>query len=137
MAQSTLSIGESLISTYVGSDRTYVWAIPHAGEVAFSSVDLGREDVEDSVAYLRAALNPDAETLGDIPEYDLAEVYSLYEKLLKPVEAGWKRAKSLCLLLAEPGIAKSDKSLTVYIASRKLQLRQYRTHPRQSKLRHL
>ena len=102
LAQSALSIGESLISTYVGPDRTYVWAIPHAGEVAFSSVDLGREGVEDSVAWVRAALNPDAETLGDIPEYDLAEAYSLYEKLLKPVEAGWKRAKSLLIVAHGP-----------------------------------
>ena len=102
LAQSTLSIGESLISTYVGPDRTYVWAIPHSGEVAFSSVDLGREDVKDSVARVRAALNPDAETLGDIPEYDLAEAYSLYEKLLKPVEAGWKRAKSLLIVAHGP-----------------------------------
>ena len=102
LAQSTLSIGESLISTYVGPDRTYVWAIPHSGEVAFSSVDLGREDVKDSVARVRAALNPDAETLGDIPEYDLAEAYSLYEKLLKPVEVGWKRAKSLLIVAHGP-----------------------------------
>ena len=102
LAQSALSIGESLISMYVSPDRTYVWAIPHSGEVAFSSVDLGREDVEDSVSYLRAALNPDAETLGDIPEYDLAKAYSLYEKLLKPVEAGWKRAKSLLVVAHGP-----------------------------------
>jgi len=102
LAQSTLGAGEALIATYVGSDRTYVWAIPHAGEVAFSSVDLGREDIEDAVAFLRAALNPDAESLGDIPEYDLAEAYSLYEKLLKPVEAGWKGAKSLLVVAHGP-----------------------------------
>ncbi|HIL19452.1 MAG TPA: tetratricopeptide repeat protein, partial [Gammaproteobacteria bacterium] len=102
LVQSTLAHGEALIATYVGADRTYVWAIPHAGEVAFSSVNLGREDVEDSVAELRAALNPDAERLGDIPEFDLVEAYSLYEKLLKPVEAGWKRAKNLLVVAHGP-----------------------------------
>ena len=102
MVQSTLTHGEALIATYVGADRTYVWAISHAGEVAFSSVNLGREDVEDSVAELRAALNPDAERLGDIPEFDLVEAYGLYEKLLKPVEAGWKGAKNLLVVAHGP-----------------------------------
>lgn len=97
-AQSTLAYDEALVSTYVGQDRTYVWAIPHTGEVAFSSINIGLEDIEDSVSSLRAALNPSAGTLGDIPEFDVAEAYSLYEKLLKPVEAGWKRAKSLLVV---------------------------------------
>ena len=102
LVQSSLRIGESLISTYVALDRTYVWAIPHSGEVLFSSVALAREDVEDSVDWLRAALSPDADTLGDIPEYDVDQAYSLYEKLLTPVEGGWKGAKSLLVVAHGP-----------------------------------
>ena len=33
--------------------------------------------------------------ISDIPPYDVALAYELYELLLKPVEAGWKPAKSL------------------------------------------
>jgi len=102
LAQSTLAHGESLIATYVGADKTYVWAIPHGGEVEFSTVDLGREDIEDTVALLRSALNPNAGTLGDIPEFDVAEAYSLYKNLLKPVEAGWKGAKNLLVVAHGP-----------------------------------
>ena len=102
LAQSTLGHDEALITTYVGTDRTYVWAIRHEGEVEFSTVDVGREDIEDSVAFLRAALNPNAGTLGDIPEFDVVEAYSLYEKLLKPVEAGWKGAKNLLVVAHGP-----------------------------------
>ena len=97
-ARAALRPGEALIATYVGEDRTYVWAIPEQGSVAFAAADIGREDLADTVALLRSALEPNAQTLGDIPDFDVAAAYDLYELLLKPVEAGWKRAKSLLVV---------------------------------------
>ena len=101
-ARSVLRPGEALIATYVGEDRSYVWAVPQAGEVTFAAVEMGREDLEDTVALLRASLEPNAQALGDIPDFDVAAGYGLYEKLLKPVEAGWKEARSLLVVAHGP-----------------------------------
>ena len=101
-ARASLSAGEALIATYVGEDRSYVWAVPHRGDVAFAGIGLGREDLADTVALLRSALEPNAATLGDIPDFDVAEAYGLYEKLLKPVERGWKDADSLLVVAHGP-----------------------------------
>jgi hypothetical protein len=46
------------------------------------------------VAALRRALDPQAATLGAIPDFDVARSYALYKALLEPVAAGWKDAKS-------------------------------------------
>ncbi len=97
-ARSSLSPGEALIATYVGEDRTYVWAVPHEGAMAFTVAELGREDLGDTVALLRSSLEPNAQTLGDIPDFDVAAAYGLYKQLFEPVEAGWKDANSLLVV---------------------------------------
>ena len=40
--------------------------------------------------------------LGDIPEFDLGAAHGLYEKLLKPVKAGWEGARSLLVVAHGP-----------------------------------
>ena len=97
-AQASLGPAEALIATYVGAERTYVWAVPHEGEVAFAAVDISAEVLGDTVAILRGALDPNAATLGEIPDYDVDLAYGLYEDLLKPVEAGWRGATSLLVV---------------------------------------
>ena len=90
--------GEALIATYVSEEKTYVWAIPHRGEVSFGVADMGREELADTVDWLRAALEPNATTLGDIPDFDLGVAHALYKKLLEPVKAGWRDADSLLVV---------------------------------------
>ena len=101
-ARSILRPGEALIATYVSAERTYVWAVPREGAVAFATAEMGREDLEDTVALLRSSLEPNAQTLGDIPDFDVAAAYGLYESLFKPVETGWKKAKSLLIVAHGP-----------------------------------
>ena len=81
-----------------GEDRTYVWAIPKRGDVAFAAADIGREDLADTVALLRSALEPNATTLGDIPDFDVATAHELYKQLLAPVADGWKDADNLLVV---------------------------------------
>jgi len=97
-ARSNLRPGEALVATYVGDGRTYVWAIPHSGSPAFSSADLDANAINHMVSILRLSLNPPWGTLGNIPDFDLKTAYTLYEALLKPVEAGWKDSKNLLLV---------------------------------------
>ena len=101
-ARATLAPGEAMISTYVGRERTYVWAVPKRGAVTFAAVDLGREDLTDQVVLLRGALEPAATTLGDIPAFDLSAAHDLYRRLLEPVKAGWGEAESLLIVAHGP-----------------------------------
>ena len=101
-ARAALHPGEALIATYVGEDRTFVWAVPHAGTIAFAAADVPAAELTDRVAILRAALAPNADTLGDIPEFDLALAHGLYEELLEPVKAGWRDAESLLVVADGP-----------------------------------
>ena len=86
----------------MGTEKTYVWAVPYRGEVAFAAAEIGRKDLTRTVARLRVALEPKAATIGEIPDFDLAAAYGLYEKLLKPVEAGWRDATNLLVVTHGP-----------------------------------
>ena len=101
-ARSILRPGKALIATYVGRERTFTWAVPQSGPVAFAAAPIGRGELADRIAELRAALEPNAQVLGDIPEFDIAKAYGLYGALLEPVEAGWKGARSLLVVAHGP-----------------------------------
>jgi CHAT domain-containing protein len=90
--------GEALIATYVGRERSFVWAVPQSGAVAFAAVDKGQRAIAETVANLRKSLDPNAATLGDIPAFDVALAHGLYDDLLKPVEAGFANADSLLVV---------------------------------------
>jgi len=97
-AQKALKPGEALIATYVGADRLFVWAVPQQGTAAFASSKVRDSDVEALVSGLRKALDPQAETIEEVPAFDVAKAYKLYELLLKPVQAGWANAQSLLIV---------------------------------------
>jgi CHAT domain-containing protein len=101
-ARLSLGPGEALIATYVGENRSFVWAIPQQGEVAFAAAPLGRERVATVVADLRQALAPNAQTLGGIPDFDVALAHRLFESLLAPVKGGWGEAESLLVVAHGP-----------------------------------
>jgi CHAT domain-containing protein len=101
-ARSILQPNEALITTYVGSERTFVWAIPAVGPTAFSVAEFGDDALAEAVASVRAALEPNAATLGDIPPFDVAGAHALYQALLEPVKAGWGGAKSLLVVAHGP-----------------------------------
>lgn len=90
-----LRADEALVSFYLAQENSFVWVVPKQGPVAFAAAPLGAKAIEGKVQKLRLALEPQAETLGDIPAFDLALAHELYRTFLQPVEAGWKPAKSL------------------------------------------
>ncbi|MCP5373039.1 MAG: CHAT domain-containing protein [Hyphomicrobiales bacterium] len=101
-ARAVLQPGEALVVTFVGPARTYVWAAGRDGAPAFAAAPLGREDMAERVDRLRAALAPEASTLGDIPAFDVAAAHDLYRSLLAPVETGWKSAENLLVVAHGP-----------------------------------
>ena len=102
LVQNHLQPGEALISIYSAESHTYVWAIPHKGTVEFSSVPYGEREISLIVTNLRRALDPEPETLGDIPAFDVQQAYELYEAMLKPVKKGWKGASDLLIIAHGP-----------------------------------
>jgi len=100
--KATLRVDEALVIFHVTTDRTYLWAIPPRGKIAFAVSSLGRKALQVEIGKLRAALDPQAETLGDIPPFDVKTAYELYVALLKPVERGWKGAKHLLMVTDGP-----------------------------------
>ena len=96
--KASLKPGEALLSFYFGNDRSFVWAVPKDGPVVFATVAATAGEIETRVRKLREALEPQAATVLDIPPFDLAQAYELYNLLLKPVEAGWKPAKNLIVV---------------------------------------
>jgi CHAT domain-containing protein len=100
--QNHLRPREAFISIYTADDQSYIWAIPHAGEVSFSTVSLGRTRLSQIVTDLRKALDPEPITLGDVPEFDISKAYGLYSKLLEPIEKGWKSATDLLIVAHGP-----------------------------------
>ncbi|MDK9701753.1 MAG: CHAT domain-containing protein [Sulfuritalea sp.] len=96
--QAALVADEALISIYVGAERSYVWAVPKAGRAAFAEVTLTDTDAARQVTHLRKALDVGEVALEDMPRFDLAQSHELYRKLLRPVEAGWREAKSLIVV---------------------------------------
>ncbi len=97
-ARAALRPGEALIATYVGPERTYVWAIPRIGPVAFVAAPLGEQALTADVARLRRALDPRVATLGEIPEFDVALAHRLYSALLEPVQRAWRHAEALLVV---------------------------------------
>ena len=96
--RSALAAGEVLVSVYVGSERTFVWAVPKEGEVAFTAAPLGERQISDMVVKLRKALDPGTAALGAMPAFDLATAHQLYSRLLGPVAHTWKKGDSLLVV---------------------------------------
>jgi CHAT domain-containing protein len=101
--QSNLMPNEALIATYVREKATYIWVVPTAGPIQFAAADLGAQQLSEIVSTLRQSVDPGAiASLGDIPAFDTRLAYSLYEKLLKPLERGWMGARNLNIVTHGP-----------------------------------
>jgi CHAT domain-containing protein len=97
-ARAALRPGEALIAFYVGEDKTFVWAVPAVGQVAFAVAPAGKAAIERMVGKLRNALDAQVRTLPDIPVFDVAASHALYKLLLEPVQRGWQEAENLFIV---------------------------------------
>ena len=97
-AQKLLKPQEALISLYSTQHQTLVWAMAGQGQPAFQVVDLPSAKVAELVTKLRKALDPTEAEINQVPTFDFATALELYQKLLAPVEAGWKNAKELIIV---------------------------------------
>ncbi len=101
-ARKLLRPDEALITFYVAEHKTFVWAILPDGKAEFSTVNLGRQQMTETVNELRKALEPKITTLGDIPPFNISLAHDLYSKILHPVRAGWENARNLLIVSHGP-----------------------------------
>jgi tetratricopeptide (TPR) repeat protein len=84
--QSLLGPGEALITYAVWDESTFLWVVRH-DDAAFHRLDIGREDLEFAVAFIRAGLDQrGVGSLGDIQRFDVDEAVSLYQQIFAPAE---------------------------------------------------
>ena len=93
--RSVLAPGEAFISFYFGSPRSFVWALSKDKPLTFAAIDITADAIAAKVKTLRAALEPQAALVSEISPFDVRLAFELYGLLLKPVESGWRDAKSL------------------------------------------
>lgn len=101
-AQQVLTADEVLLSIYATDRRIHVVAVPKSGAAKYNQVDLPRKALKRSVLALRRALDPAAESLGDIPRFDVGRSHDLYTKILAPLQDVWGPAKNILVVANQP-----------------------------------
>lgn len=81
-----LKPNEALVAFYFTPNQSYAFLVKNKKNVRYHISDLKRSELRAAVKELRAALDPAAETLGDVPEFNVAVAHKLYQKLLQPFE---------------------------------------------------
>jgi len=105
--------GEVLISTFVGTEKSFIWAVPKSGPVGFAEVAGNSESLKKEIDHLRRALDPGAIVgLGELPAFDVAAAHALYTRLLQPVASTWEGANNL-LVVADGVLGQLPFSLLV------------------------
>jgi CHAT domain-containing protein len=94
----SLTSDEAVLSFYFGMKSSFVWTIRKSQPALFVQLDIAPSDVTAKVTRLRAALEPQAAMISDIPPFDIDLAHQLYAALLKPVEDGWKPAGNLIVV---------------------------------------
>lgn len=110
--QRLLKPDEVLVSWYFAENVGYVWAISKQGPPQFSQLAIGRKQMASQVAQLRKALDPGVSTIDEIPPFDVALAYKLYQEILAPVESGFK-GKKIMLVVPHAELGQLPISLLV------------------------
>jgi CHAT domain-containing protein len=97
-AQKLLKPHEALISVYSTQKQTLVWAVPARGPASFHVADLPGAAAAALVAKLRKSLDPSEADIASVPTFDFTTAHDLYQKVLAPVEGGWKGAEELIIV---------------------------------------
>ena len=123
--QRALGSDEALVSFYFTERRGLVFVVPKSGPVTLVDTALTRSALAERIKHLRAALEPDAATVGDIPAFDVGAAWALYRDLLHPARGVLDGAARLVVVnhaimgqlplavlpVEEPDAAADDESL--------------------------
>lgn len=96
--QKTIKPNETLVTWFVGTKSSYVWAVNQQGAPLFKAISIGQKEVRSNVNQLRKALDPGVATIDAIPEFDFKLSGQLYESLFKPVESAFAGKDTLVVV---------------------------------------
>ena len=96
--QHALRRGEALVSFYFTERRGLTFIVPKSGPITLVDSGISRREITERITPLRAALDPDAATVGDIPAFDVEAAWSLYRDLLHPARRALKDASHLLVV---------------------------------------
>ena len=72
--------------------------MPNSGPITLVDSAISRSKIASRIAPLRAALDPDVATVGDIPAFDVKAAWSLYRELLHPARRALDGASHLLVV---------------------------------------
>ena len=96
--QRALRGGEALVSFYFTEKRGLTFVVPNSGPITLVDSAVSRREVAKRIASLRAAFDPDAATVGDIPAFDVKAAWLLYRDLLHPARRALHGASHLLVV---------------------------------------
>jgi CHAT domain-containing protein len=110
--QKSLKPDEVLVVWYFADNVGYVWAITKDKPVQFVQIPVGRVQIAKEVAQLRKALDPGVATIDEIPAFDVALAYQLYQQILFPVQSSFS-GKKIMLTVPHAELGQLPLSLLV------------------------
>ena len=96
--QRALRVDEALVSFYFTERRGLTFVVPKSGPITLVDSGVSRREVAKRIEQLRAALDPDAATVGDIPAFDVKASWTLYRDLLHPARRALDGASHLLVV---------------------------------------
>ncbi len=96
--QHALRGGEALVSFYFTEKRGFTFVVPKSGPITLVDSGVSRREIAKRIAPLRAALDPDAATVGDIPAFDVEAAWTLYRDILHPARSALDGASLLVVV---------------------------------------
>ena len=98
LAQKVLKEDESLVLTYSGKDKLYVWTLLPNGRMTFNTSNVSKIKLTKLVKKIRLALDLQVSNLKDIPKFDNELSHELYKYILEPSEYLWGKSRHLVVI---------------------------------------
>jgi len=96
--QKTIKPNETLVTWFVGTKTSYVWAVNQQGAPLFKAIPVGQKEVRQNVAELRKALDAKVAYIDEIPAFDFQLSSRMFDELFKPVQYAFEGKDTLVVV---------------------------------------
>jgi len=96
--QKVIRPNETLVTWFVGTKTSYVWAINQQGAPLFKAIPIGQKEVRHNITQLRKALDPKVVYINEIPPFDFQLSGRIYDELFKPVQSAFAGKDTLVVV---------------------------------------
>ena len=96
--QKTIKPNETLVTWFVGTKTSYVWAVNQQGTPLFKAIPVGQKEVRQNVTELRKALDAKVAYIDEIPAFDFQLSNRVYDELFKPVQSAFAGKDTLVVI---------------------------------------